>query len=148
MCLKSYFSKLRYCGIFIVLVFFSNLAINFSDPHFYNKHLIQANVYEHISYQIIPGLIETSDMPEDEIYRELSFELLNVLDPQWTQTNVELSLSQLIPYLSGNKDHFHIEILLKDRTEAALISLNTKLKEPQYYDFFTTNKEETKKIWK
>ena len=125
--------------VFITLVFFSNLAINFSDYNFYNKHLIQANVYEHISYQIIPGLIETSDIPEDEIYRELSFELLNVLDPQWTQTNVELSLSQLIPYLSGNKDHFHIEILLKDRTEAALISLNTKLKEPQYYDFFTTN---------
>ena len=125
--------------VFITLVFFSNLAINFSDYNFYNKHLIQANVYEHISYQIIPSLIETSDIPEDEIYRELSFELLNVLDPQWTQTNVELSLSQLIPYLSGNKDHFHIEILLKDRTEAALISLNTKLKEPQYYDFFTTN---------
>ena len=125
--------------VFITLVFFSNLAINFSDPNFYNKHLIQANVYEHISYQIIPSLIETSDIPEDEIYRELSFELLNVLDPQWTQTNVELSLSQLIPYLSGNKDHFNIEILLKDRTEAALISLNTKLKEPQYYDFFTTN---------
>jgi len=125
--------------VFITLVFFSNLAIKFSDPNFYNKHLIQANVYEHISYQIIPSLIETSDIPEDEIYRELSFELLNVLDPQWAQTNVELSLSQLIPYLSGNQDHFHIEILLKDRTEAALISLNTKLKEPQYYDFFTTN---------
>ena len=125
--------------VFITLVFFSNLAINFSDPNFYNKHLIQANVYEHISYQIIPSLIETSDIPENEIYRELSSELLNVLDSQWIQTNVELSLSQLIPYLSGNQDHFHIEILLKDRTEAALISLNTKLKEPQYYDFFTTN---------
>ena len=125
--------------VFIALIFISNLAMNFTDPHFYNKHLIQVNIYEHISYQIIPDLIETSDIPEDEIYRELSFELLSVLDPQWVQTNVEMSLLQLIPYFSGNKDHFNIEIPLKDRTEAILVSLNTKFKEPKYYDLFTTN---------
>ena len=125
--------------VFITLIFISNLAMNFTNPHFYNKHLIQANIYEHISYQIIPDLIETSDIPEDEIYRELSFELLNVLDPHWIQTNVEMSLLQLIPYFSGKKDHFNIEIQLKDRTEAILVSLNTKFKEPKYYDLFTTN---------
>ena len=125
--------------VFITLVFFSNLAINFSDPNFYNKHLIHANVYEHISYQIIPDLVETSDIPDDEIYRELSFELLKVLDPQWFQTNIELSLSQLIPYLSGNKEEFEIEISLEDRTEAALVALNTKFKEPKYYDLFIVN---------
>ena len=125
--------------IFIILVLFSTLTINFSDPNFYNKHLIQAKVYEHISYQIIPNVITKSDILDDEIYRELSLELLNVLDPLWFQTNIEQSLSELIPYLSGNKEHFNIEISVKDRSEAALAILNTKFKEPKYYVLFTDN---------
>ena len=137
---------------FIILVFFSTLTINFSDPNFYNKHLIQANVYEHIAYQIIPDLVTKSDIPDDEIYRELSLELLQVLNPLWLQTTIEQSLSELIPYLFGNKEHFNIEISVKDRSEAALAILNTKFKEPKYYDLFTTNVllpilyEETKSV--
>ena len=125
--------------VFITLVFFSNLAKHFSDPNFYNKHLIEANVYEHISGKIILDIVEQSDIPNDELYSDLSSALLNAFDAEWMQTNIEHSLSELIPYFSGDKNHFNIEISLKDRTEVVLVGLNTKLKQPKYYDLFTTN---------
>ena len=112
--------------VFITLVFFSNLAKHFSDPNFYNKHLIEANVYEHISGKIILDIVEQSDIPNDELYSDLSSALLNAFDAEWMQTNIEHSLSELIPYFSGDKNHFNIEISLKDRTEVVLVGLNTK----------------------
>mgnify|MGYP001041330667 CR=1 FL=1 len=126
-------------AIFIPLIFLSTLTQHFTDPAFFNKHLLKANVYEHLSHEIVPALASEVEIPQEDISSELSLEVLKVLDPEWFQKNIELSLAELIPYLSGNQEHFNIEISVKDRAEAALAFLNNKFKEPKYYVLFTDN---------
>jgi hypothetical protein len=82
----------------LMLVFF-RVNNTLANPDFYNDQLRQAD-----TYRVKPYLIDMGKQ---------------TLPPEWLQAQVEQSINEIVPYVWGDTEGFRVNILLKDRVEAA-----------------------------
>jgi hypothetical protein len=85
------------------------------------------NVYQFIYDDVVPAALEEagiSDGAEEAgaIIAPLKPHLVDVIrqtvPPEWFQAQVEHTVSEVVPYVWGEKDNFSVSIQLKDRVEA------------------------------
>lgn len=110
---------------FVVLITQVNDTIG--DPDFYNRQMVQADVYNFVYDDLLPAAIDeveaeqTYDIPIDltAIEDDLIAVARKVAPTSWLQGRFEGATAVVIPYVVGDSDGFAYTLPLKDVVENA-----------------------------
>ena len=110
---------------FVVLITQVNDTIG--DPGFYNRQMVQADVYNFVYDDLLPAALdeveaeETYDIPIDlaAIEDDLIAVARKVAPTSWLQERFEGATAAVIPYVVGDSDGFAYTLPLKDVVENA-----------------------------
>ena len=112
-------------ALLVLVAFRVNATIG--NPDFYAEQLQKADVYDFIYDEALPAALAESEIGEDSggvnvIISPLKPHLVAIvrqaLPPAWLQSQVEHAVSEVVPYVWGEKNTFAINVQLKDRVEA------------------------------
>lgn len=112
-------------ALLVLVAFRVNATIG--NPDFYAEQLQKADVYDFIYDEALPAALAESEIGEDSggvnvIISPLKPHLVAIvrqaLPPEWLQSQVEHAVSEVVPYVWGEKNTFAINVQLKDRAEA------------------------------
>ena len=110
-------------SILLLVIFRVNATLG--NPDFYNDQLRQADIYNFIYDDALPVALEEAGIGVDtseagiNIKPHLIDMVEQTLPPEWLQTQVELTINQVVPYVWGDTEGFKVNIPLKERVEVA-----------------------------
>ena len=110
-------------SILLLVIFRVNATLG--NPDFYNDQLRQADIYNFIYNDALPVALEEAGIGVDtseagiNIKPHLIDMVEQTLPPEWLQTQVELTINQVVPYVWGDTEGFNINIPLRERVEVA-----------------------------
>jgi len=129
--------------LFISLLVIHRVNATAGNPDFYADRLEQADVYNYLYQDVLPAALEEieADVGPDDF--PVEFALLKsrapgvmeqALPAEWLKTQVEMSFSQVVPYVLGDTDNFSVSIPLKDRVAAAAVALKALPHDEEFFN--------------
>ncbi|MFC1911876.1 hypothetical protein ACFLXG_01800 [Chloroflexota bacterium] len=122
--------------IFLPLLLVFRVDSTLANPDFYNEQLSQVDIYNFLYDDILPAALEEADIgggtPGDGIdIASFKPQIIGIarqtLPPEWLQVQVEQTINEIIPYVWGDTEDFHIMIPVKDRVETAAQAIKDTL---------------------
>nr|QOV09060.1 hypothetical protein HULAa30F3_00013 [uncultured Dehalococcoidia bacterium] len=126
--------------LFVPLMLVSQVNNTVANPNFYTDQLRKADMYNFVSAQILPAMIEQVDTSSgaasnlDWAKPQLTQIAQQSVPPAWLQFTTEQAINAVIPYMAGDADHFTITIQLKDRVPATAQAIKTALADPVFFN--------------
>ena len=135
-----------FLGLLLILLMLPSLAVlrlnsTLLTPDFYNEELEKVGIYAFLPQEVVPTFVREKwdDIPELPLGATIDQDqvidaMQRVVSPDWLEEQVEQSIDELVPYLTGEKDSFNITVPLADRLQLAIPEVKTLLADSKVYD--------------
>jgi hypothetical protein len=126
-------------AVIFIVAFISTLLVSrvnatVGNPGFYTGQLQQADVYNYLYDKVLPSAVSPTNLKSSRLPLDITPlqpylvpAIEQTLPRQWVQTQVELSINTILPYVLGDIDQFSLRINLKDRLQAGDAALKNAL---------------------
>lgn len=122
--------------LFIVMLLVAQVNATLGNPAFYVDQLQEADIYSFIYDEILPAVPEQigTELDITQVEAEVISVTRQIFPPEWTQTQVEEVITQVLPFLVGDTEEFTVTLQLKERVRAAGPILKDSLHKEDTYD--------------
>jgi len=135
-----------FLGFLLILLMLPSLVVfrlnnTLLTPDFYNEEFRKAGIYTFLLQEMVPTFVKENwdEIPElplgvtidqDQVIGAMQ----RVVSPDWLEEQVEQSINEVVPYLTGERDTFSITIPLADRLQLAIPEVKALLADSKVYD--------------
>lgn len=103
-----------------------------------HKEDVFPKFYDRFLGQMLDGAAQSmADMPPAFALdrQELETMVRTVAPPEWVLEQIDKAIDQMVPYLTGDREHFTVQVNLSERLDAMEEVAAGMLKRPQTYDY-------------